>query len=83
MTHKGAPESWKKLMGSRLEFYPNFLWNYNDDIWINTALFYDLTRDSIANNFDIDFNIAWCIANFICRVARQLESHCTSQILNE
>ena len=29
------------------------------------------------------FNIAQCIGNYICLVARKLESHCTSQILNE
>ena len=34
-------------------------------------------------NVLIVFNIARCIANSICPVARKLESHCTSQILNE
>ena len=31
----------------------------------------------------LKLNIARCIANSICLVARKLESHCTSQILNE
>ena len=30
-----------------------------------------------------NFNIAWCIANSICLVARKPESHSTLQILNE
>ena len=63
---------------------------FSAGIWKKLLTFLDAdgdgevsTEELKALDIDGNINIALCIANSICQVARKLESHCPSQILNE
>ena len=59
-----------------------FFKNHSYAMPVGILMFSDVAY-MILNGEVLLFNIARCIANSICLVARKLESHCTLQILNE